>query len=98
MLAFLIFGPLGEELLFRGLVFGCARAIWPSSASTAVLSSTIAFSLHHIALHTAPRGFAMIQLLFTIPMGVVFALLRERTGSIWPGLLVHVATNLPSVI
>jgi len=98
VLAFLIFGPLGEELLFRGLVFGCARAIWPSSASTAVLSSTIAFSLHHIALHTAPSGFAIAQLLLTIPMGVVFALLRERTGSLWPGLLVHVVINLPSAI
>ena len=98
VLAFLVFGPLGEELLFRGLVFGYARAIWPSSASTAVLISTIAFSLHHIALHTAPRGFAIAQLLFTLPMGVVFALLRERTGSLWPGLLVHFATNLPSVI
>jgi len=31
-------------------------------------------------------------------MGVVFALLRERTGSLWPGLLVHVVTNLPSAI
>jgi len=98
VLAFLVFGPLGEELLFRGLVFGHARAIWPSSASMAVLISTIAFSLHHIALYTAPSGFAIAQLLFTIPMGVVFALLRERTGSLWPGLLVHVATNLPSVI
>ena len=98
VLAFLVFGPFGEELLFRGLVFSQAREIWPSSASMAVFVSTIAFSLHHIALNTAPRGFAIAQLLFTIPMGVVFALLRERTGSLWPGLLVHVATNLPSAI
>ena len=98
VLAFLVFGPLGEELLFRGLVFGYARATWPSSALTAVLVSTIAFNLHHIALNAAPHGFAMAQFLLTIPMGVVLALLRERTGSLWPGLLVHVATNLPSAI
>lgn len=96
--AFLVFGPLGEELLFRGLVFEYARAIWPSSVSTAIAVSTIAFSLHHISLHTAPLGLAVAQLLFTIPMGVVFALLRERTGSLWPGLWVHIATNLPSVL
>jgi membrane protease YdiL (CAAX protease family) len=98
LLAFLVFGPLGEELLFRGLVFGYARDTWPSSASAAIMISTAAFSLHHIALQTAPHGLAVAQVLFTIPMGVVFALLRERTGSLWPGLLLHLATNLPSAI
>lgn len=98
IMAFLIFGPLGEELLFRGLIFSHARIIWPSSASAAIIVSTVAFSLHHVALQTAPCGLALVQLFFTIPMGIVFALLRERTGSLWPGLLVHVATNLPSTI
>lgn len=96
--AFLIFGPLGEELLFRGLIFGHARTIWPSSPQIAIVISTAAFSLHHISLHTAPRELAVAQVLFTIPMGIVFALLRERTGSVWPGLLVHIATNLPATI
>ena len=98
VMAFLIFGPLGEELLFRGLVFSYARAIWPASASTAIIVSTAAFSLHHLSLQTAPDGLAVPQLLFTIPMGIVLAFLRERTGSLWPGLLVHIATNLPSAI
>jgi len=96
--AFVIFGPLGEELLFRGLIFSYARVLWPSSATTAIAVSTVAFSLHHVSLHTAPRELVFAQVLFTIPMGIVFALLRERTGSIWPGLLTHIATNLPSAI
>ena len=98
LMAFLVFGPLGEELLFRGLIFSYARATWPSSAAPAIIVSTAAFSLHHIALQTAPRGLAVAQLLFTIPMGIVFALLRERTGSLWPSFLLHVATNLSSAI
>ena len=98
IMAFLLFGPLGEELLFRGLIYSQVRAIWPSSASAAILVSTVAFSLHHIALQTAPRELSLVQLIFTVPMGVVFALLRERTGSLWPGFLLHVATNLPSAI
>ena len=96
--AFVIFGPLGEELLFRGLIFSYARSLWPSSATTAIGVSTVAFSLHHISLNTAPRELALAQILFTIPMGIVFALLRKRTGSLWPGLLVHVATNMLSAI
>lgn len=95
--AFVVFGPLGEELLFRGLLFERARHIWRDSAVPAVWISTIAFSLHHVALASAPHGLAAAQILFTIPMGFVFALLRERTGSIWLGLVLHILTNLPAI-
>lgn len=95
--AFVVFGPLGEELLFRGLLFERARSIWRGSAVPAVWISTIAFSLHHVALASAPHGLAAAQILFTIPMGFVFALLRERTGSIWPCVVLHVLTNLPAI-
>jgi membrane protease YdiL (CAAX protease family) len=95
--AFLVFGPLGEELLFRGLVFERARRLWPASARPAMIISTLAFSLHHIALNAAPDGLMMAQIYFTIPMGLVMAWLRERTGSIWPSWLLHVATNLPAI-
>lgn len=97
ILAFLVFGPLGEELLFRGLIFERARHLWPTSAIPAILLSTAAFSLHHVALNAAPDGLALAQVLFTIPMGLVFGWLREKTGSLWPGWLLHVATNLPAV-
>jgi membrane protease YdiL (CAAX protease family) len=96
--AFIVCGPLGEELLFRGLVFERARRLWPASAGPAMIISTLAFSLHHIALNAAPDSLMMAQIFFTIPMGLVMAWLRERTGSIWPGWLLHVATNLPAVL
>ena len=92
--AFLVFGPLGEELLFRGIIFEKARAMWPGGPGPAICLSTAAFSLHHVELHAAPTGLAVAQIVFTIPMGIVFAILRERTRSIWPGFVVHVATNL----
>jgi membrane protease YdiL (CAAX protease family) len=95
--AFMVFGPAGEELLFRGLIFEKARAVWPTTAAPAMCISTAAFCLHHLALGAAPHGLAMAQLLFTIPMGLVFALLRERTGSILPGWLLHVATNFSAL-
>jgi membrane protease YdiL (CAAX protease family) len=96
--AFIVFGPAGEELLFRGLIFEKARVIWPTKAAPAMCISTAAFSLHHFALGAAPHGLALAQILFTIPMGFVLALLRERTGSILPGWLLHVATNVPAVL
>ena len=94
--AFLVFGPLGEELLFRGVIYEKARTIWRATPVPAICLSTAAFSLHHTQLQAAPHGLALAQVVFTIPMGIVFAILRERTRSIWPGFLVHVATNLPA--
>jgi membrane protease YdiL (CAAX protease family) len=96
--AFLVFGPLGEELLFRGLVYGRIQALLPRSALCPVLVSSFAFSAHHLWLDAAPEGLALTQILFTIPMGIVLALLRRRTSSIWPGFLLHVATNLPATL
>lgn len=92
---FLLFGPIGEELLFRGIVFERARRVWPGSSTPAILVSTVAFSLHHLFLNTAPEGLLIPQLLFTLPMGMVFAALRARTGSLWPGIALHMLTNLP---
>lgn len=98
ILAFIVFGPIGEELLFRGMIFERVRRIWANSARPAIWISTIAFSLHHIQLHRLPLdGAALAQIGFTLPMGLVFAQLRERSGSLWPALLLHAATNLPFI-
>lgn len=96
--AFLVFGPLGEELLFRGLVYERIQALSPLSALWPILISSLTFSAHHLSLNTAPDGLALTQVLFTFPMGIVLALLRHRTGSIWPGFLLHFATNLPATV
>jgi membrane protease YdiL (CAAX protease family) len=96
--AFLVFGPLGEELLFRGLIYERVQALRPHSALWPVLISSFAFSAHHLWLDTAPEGLALTQVLFTIPMGIVLALLRHRTASVWPGFLLHVATNFPATL
>lgn len=96
-LAFLIFGPIGEEMLFRGLILEAAVACFPDREARAVLVSAVAFSLHHIQLHDHPfEGLALAQLAFTLPMGIVLARVRLLSGSLWPPLLLHIATNLPA--
>ncbi len=94
--AFLVFGPLGEELLFRGLVYERVQVVWPQSSLLPIAISSLAFSLHHIWLGAAPDGLALAQILYTVPMGIIFAILRQRSGSIWPSALLHFATNLPA--
>lgn len=97
--AFILFGPLGEELLFRGAIFEVAQRAFPAWPRAPVLISTVAFSLHHFELHADPLSAATLgQVAFTVPMGLVFGEIRRRSQSLWPGLLVHIATNLPGLL
>ena len=99
VVAFMLTGLLAEELLFRGVVFQvvlrCARSVVPTSAwAAAVLVSAGFFAVQHLQYH----GFqltpaAAVQIAYTFGMGVVFGLLREKTGSIWPPIVVHSITN-----
>lgn len=97
--AFTVFGPLGEEMIFRGAIFEVAQRTFPQSRRAPVLISTLAFSLHHFELHADPLSAAALgQVAFTLPMGLVFGRLRQLSGSLWPGLSVHVLTNLPGLL
>ncbi|MFN8535471.1 MAG: type II CAAX endopeptidase family protein [Dehalococcoidia bacterium] len=74
---------IGEELLFRGVMFGWLRthwAFWP-----AALASSLVFGLFHGINIVMPAAFAI---------GLVCAYLYERTRSIWPAVVVHLTNNL----
>ncbi len=76
-----------EELLFRGALLGLllpGRRRW-----VAVLLQALAFGLMHgMALRFPP----------TFAIGVVLGVLRLRTGSLWPGVVVHALHNLVGVM
>ena len=70
--------PFGEELFFRGLVYGWLRArmpVWPA----AVLSG-LGFAVLHGIWWLIPA----IALL-----GILLALIYERSGSIWSAVITH---------
>lgn len=99
VLGFVLVGPLTEELLFRGAVFELAERAWPKTPLFAITLSSALFSAYHLQLHAYQvTPFVMFQLVFTLGMGYVLALVRSFSGSIWPGLVLHVATNLPHAI
>jgi len=76
--------PLGEELLFRGLAYPVLRRL---GRVAAVLLTAAVFALAH-GLNVV---FAAAFLL-----GVVNAVLYERTGSIWPAVAAHATFNVIS--
>jgi uncharacterized protein len=81
----LVFGaalvPLGEELLFRGMLYGGLRR-YGVTISTVV--STGVFGLAHGINVVLPAA---------IVLGVLSALLYERSRSIWPSVVAHAMFN-----
>ncbi|KMO38008.1 hypothetical protein VQ03_18320 [Methylobacterium tarhaniae] len=79
-----VLAPLAEEMLFRGDLFGRLRRI--ASPSAAVAIATAVFVLCH-----AERG--LLQPVSVLPLGVVLGVLRLWTGSLWPCIALHAASN-----
>ncbi|GCE16494.1 CPBP family intramembrane glutamic endopeptidase [Dictyobacter kobayashii] len=86
-----------EEGFFRGLLLRSALplGIWPS-----VLISSLLFALLHLSnvLAGFTWNYVIGQALFAFGLGVLFSALRLRTGSIWPGILLHAAKDFPGLI
>jgi CAAX protease family protein len=76
--------PISEEVCFRGMLFGGLRTRLPRLA--AALISALVFG----GLHATTGISAVPPLIF---FGFLLALLYERTGSIVPGILLHMLNN-----
>lgn len=74
--------PVCEELLFRGVV---ATALLRYGPIAGVVGSAVFFAV----LHGYP-----ILILDALIVGLVAGELRRRSGSVWPGVVLHCAFNL----
>lgn len=79
-----VLAPLAEEMLFRGDLFGRLRRILPPAATVAV--ATAVFVLCH-----AERG--LLQPVSVLPLGIALGMVRLWTGSLWPCIALHAASN-----
>ena len=76
--------PLSEEACFRGLLFGGIRTRLPMWA--AALLAGLVFGLLH-----ATTGWSAVPVL--IVFGAMLCVIYEKTGSIWPGIAIHMLNN-----
>jgi membrane protease YdiL (CAAX protease family) len=91
-LAFLVFGLMAEEFLFRGAIFSVAKQL--EEAWFAIFVSAIFFSLSHFQYHAYHlTREAITQVAYTFPMGITFGFLRQRSDRLWPVILVHFVNN-----
>ncbi len=89
ILLIVVAAPVSEEICFRGMLFGGLRSHMPRIA--AALVSALIFG----ALHALTGISAVPPLIF---FGFVLALLYEKTGSIVPGILLHMLNNSVALI
>lgn len=77
-----------EELFFRGFLLSAARSRlrpW-----LAVLATGVLFGVFHVLVR---ESLLLERLLPTAILGVILGWVCWRTGSIWPGILLHVLHN-----
>lgn len=79
--ALAIVGPIVEELTFRGLGFSLLE---PYGETAAILGIGVAFALWHGLIQALPVLFVF---------GAALAYLRSRTGSVYPGMVLHMLFN-----
>ena len=82
LLAAVIVAPFCEEVFFRGFVFPGLRRGMP--VSWAIIVSSLLFAVSH----ADPGSFAVLLII-----GLALAILRWRTRSIWPAILLHTLNN-----
>ncbi len=85
VLVITVLAPLGEELLFRGYIFGALRnwrGFWPAAIVTGLV-----FGAVHIG--SSPIGYALPLAIF----GFGLCLLYQWTGSLYPCIALHACNN-----
>lgn len=87
LLVSLLVAPIVEETLFRGLLYPMLRR------KTGVVIAAVLSSLLFAAMH----GNA-VQAVAVIPLGLLLALVVERTRRVWPCVVLHMAYNFAAMM
>ena len=74
--------PIAEEMFFRGMLHRWARDKWGFAAGALISASVFG------AIHVIP-----LVIPFAILMGLAASWAYERTGSLLPGLIIHIINN-----
>ena len=78
---------IGEEILFRGLVFGSLR--YRHGVKIAIAVSAIVFGMFHMSL---------VKLIPTALLGACFAYIVVKSGSIYVSMFLHFLNNAVSML
>jgi membrane protease YdiL (CAAX protease family) len=84
----LLFGVIGEELLFRGYAFQLLiRTLGPFAT---ILPTSMMFGL----MHSANPGVSVLGIINTVAFGILFGYAVWRTGALWLSIGLHFGWNV----
>ena len=90
-IALVVIPPLGEETLIRGYLYSGLRQVW--RFWPALLFTSLLFGVAHLEFGSGgPLVWAAA--LDTFFLSIVLCFLREKTGALYAGMLVHMLNNL----
>src|SRR5687768_11964523 len=84
LLGTVVFAPVLEEIVFRGLLYGTLRR-WVGWPTAALLSAAVFAGAHGYGV----AGFGSVFV-----SGVMWAVAYEKTRSLLPGMAAHAANNV----
>ena len=79
-----------EEILFRGFLYSGLRRglkLWPAALITSLI-----FAIPHLQFETG-HALLWVAAIDTFVMSLILVVLRERSGSLWPPMLIHALKN-----
>jgi len=89
-ISLVVLPPAVEELLFRGVLFGGLRTRM-SFRATALITSVL-FAVPHL-LESGGGGLLWVAGIDTFILSLVLCYLREKTGNLWAGIILHTLKN-----
>ena len=84
-----VLAPLAEEFVFRGMLLAAFHK------TIGVIGSAILLSALWSVMHW---GYSSQNLVALFVLGLLFAYITWRTGSLWPAIVGHTANNLVAVV
>ena len=82
--------PIAEEIMFRGFLFTSLRA--KMRLRYAVIITSLLFGIAHLQFG-ADAPLLWVAAIDTFILSCFLCLLRERSGSLWPSILLHAIKN-----
>lgn len=96
LIGILLFAPVIEETLYRGLVF---RSIWCKSKAAGYIISILVFAAVHTLSYIGTTDITTLALCFVryLPAGLVLAWTYSKADNVFAPIIVHAAINAVTI-
>ncbi len=94
-ISLVVLPPIAEEIVFRGFLYSTLRK--SLTIPVAALITSVLFGAGHLA-EGGSSGPLYVGALQTFTLSLVLVGLRELTGNLWAGIVLHSANNLTAFI